>query len=79
MGQNNTYVPIQPSEVPSELSWDTPARNRGQMVEVSYSRHPSDHSPSGPGAKYRRTVDRSDRDITYAILVEAGTREGGSS
>lgn len=62
------YVEIKASEVPGGLRWDTPARNMGQIVTVSYADAKPFAGEAGPGSLYRRTFDASDRTTTYEKL-----------
>ena len=63
------YVPCNESDVPPTARFDVPARNQGQIVEVSYAAWPRSRYEAGEGDAFRRTFDRSDRTREYARLA----------
>jgi len=63
-----TYVTIPASAIPTNVRWDVPARNQGQIVEVAYAEAVKSPYEAGYGSTYRRTTDRSDGSVTYAAL-----------
>jgi hypothetical protein len=64
-----TYRAVPASEVPDSIVFTTPARNTGQIVEVSYSRGiPAGRArdmEAGDGDPWMRVTDRSDRSVTF--------------
>ena len=67
--RKKTYSEVSASDVPSDIVWDVPRRNQGQIVEVAYSRgipahrrvnHAADH-----GDPWKRVTDGSDRSVRY--------------
>lgn len=54
-----TYEPIAASDVPFGLRWNTPLRNQGQTIEVSFA-DVGGMGDADEGAAYRRTIDRSE-------------------
>lgn len=67
MNANNNYRTI--AAAPQNVRWDTPDRNQGQVVEVSFADYPKRSSQAGVGSMHRRTIDHSDGSITYAKRV----------
>lgn len=65
------YVTVSRSALPSDLRWDVPRRNQGQIVETAYADEPTSADEACYGSKYRRVTDRSDGAVTYAILARS--------
>ena len=61
-----TYTEVPEFSVPKHARWTTPRANQGQMVEVSYSTgDPNQRDESGPGDRFRRVIDHSDRSVWF--------------
>jgi hypothetical protein len=67
------YVPIDTRSVPSDLRWDVPPQNQGQIVEVAYADERPEPSPACRGSRYRRTTDRAVGPDAheYEVLVDS--------
>lgn len=63
------YVKISKSEVPSNVRFDTPRRNQGQIVVVSYGGY--GRSEHDVGDDYKRVTDLSDNSVEYYRLRKA--------
>lgn len=59
------YRPIELSELPKDLRFDTPGMNQGQHVEVSYADYPARKCEAYSGAAYMKVHDRSQQKIDY--------------
>jgi hypothetical protein len=65
-----TYDVIPKGDVPANLVWVTPARNAGQIVEVSYANGVPRSSgeavyDADEGDLWQRVTDRSDNSVAY--------------
>lgn len=49
----------------------TPRKNQGQIVDVSYGWH--------DGSLYRRTIDRSDKSMEWAVADDRSARKEAES
>lgn len=59
------YTQIVESQVPADLTWDTPRRNQGQAVEVQYA-SPGARDGGAEGDLYKRVIDHTrNRKMTY--------------
>ncbi len=56
---------------PPVKRWDTPRRNQGQIVTVSYGEPHHAASEHCHGATYQRVFDASDRSVEYYRLASA--------
>ena len=61
--QKYRYIQISASEIPDRVRFDTPRRNQGQIVTVSYGG--VGRGEHGPGDLYKRVTDASNRTTTY--------------
>lgn len=59
IGATDPWWPINVSEVPADIRFDTLRQDQGQMIEVSYGTRGA--AEAGTDAEYRRVVDHSDR------------------
>ena len=68
----HTYIECRYVTIPADVRFDTPTRNQGQMIEVSYGGFcRSEHDD---GDIYKRVVDRTNPHAapTYYQLAKAG-------
>jgi hypothetical protein len=69
---DTTYVRIHSSDAPSGVYWITPERNRGQIVEVSYSTGRAQGNPEADhGDRYMRETDHATGMTTYYRAAES--------
>jgi hypothetical protein len=64
-----TYVECQESDIPSDVRWDTPRRNAGQIVEIMYGDF--GRTPADVGSPYKARIDHSDGSRSYYRLAES--------
>jgi hypothetical protein len=64
------YRPFPADRLPSDIRWDVPGHNQGQIVEVAYADYPTQADEACLGSKYRRITCRSDRTVVYAVREE---------
>jgi hypothetical protein len=69
------YDLIDASSVPSDLRWDVPQRNQGQIVEVAYADHPTCADEACYGSRYQRVIDGSDRSVAFYRRAESNDAE----
>jgi hypothetical protein len=63
------YTPCSATDIPEGVRFDIPRRNQGQTIEVAYGGF--SRAGHDEGDDYRRTLDRSTGETTYARLVES--------
>jgi hypothetical protein len=68
------YVEVAASGFISDLRWDVPRRNAGQIVEVAYSAFPPSRGEADHGDKYKRVYDASTGDVRYFERRPTGPR-----
>lgn len=62
----NKWIECKQSDVPANTRFDVPPLNQGQIVEVSYGGHSSQHREyDWSDAPFKREHDRSDNTVTY--------------
>ncbi len=71
------YTQIPRDQIPVDVRWDTPTRNQGQAVEVSYAHQGTRATPADLGDRYRRIVDTSlpvsdPERVTFYRLTQRG-------
>ncbi|MEZ5380174.1 MAG: hypothetical protein R2754_00105 [Microthrixaceae bacterium] len=59
------YSRVAEQFVPTSLRWDTPARNKGQIVEEQWARKGKPSDESGPGDEWHRIVNHSTNTTQY--------------
>lgn len=73
MNGNNKlrYIAIAASQIPPGIRWDVPGHCQGQIVERAYA-SPGARGEEGPGALYKRVIDRSEPGVVRLYRLEGG-------
>lgn len=63
------WRPVERQAIPGDIHWDTPRRNQGQIIEVSYGTF--GRGEADEGDLYRRTIDHSlgPQAVSYSTRV----------
>lgn len=72
--QRHVYRPVPAARVPTQLRWDVPKPNQGQIVEVAYADAPGHASPAGAGSTWLRRHDHADGSVTCYRRVRSTRR-----
>lgn len=62
------YISCNQTDVPAEVRFDAPPQNQGQIIVVEYGDH--GRAVHGPGARYKRVINRQDGSVAYYRAVE---------